>query len=149
MTKFSLTLGLAARTALVRRAAQAPTISSLVRPDSLSTAPTAKATKMPAIADLQHNCTDVVSVTQMGSSTCLAEGPELASYVKISGRTPEAASALSKIIERLTGSLTCEVYNGTLLRSKSLGATRGRHTSRPEREMGSSVYSTKLPHDID
>ncbi len=86
MSKVLLTLGLAARIALVRFAALAPAITSLVRPDSLSMGPTTKATKMPAIADLPHNCTYIVSVTQMGSSTSLAEGPELAPYVKVSGR---------------------------------------------------------------
>lgn len=86
VSKVLLTLGLAARIALVRLAALTPAITSLVRPDSLSMGPTAKATKMPAIADLPHNCTYIVSVTQMGSSTSLAEGPELAPYVKVSGR---------------------------------------------------------------
>ncbi len=163
MTKVLLTLGLAARIALVRRAAPAPTITSLVRPDSLSMGPTAKATKMPAIADLQHNYTDVVSVTQMGSSTSLAEGPELASCAKLSGRMPEAALSLVKIIERVAGSprysnsrlladlgaQACESYNGTLLRSRVLRAKRGRQASWPEHEIGSSVHSTKLPYDID
>ncbi len=158
VTQVLLTLGLAARTALVRRAALTPTITSLVKPDNLSMGPTAKATKMPAIADLQHNCTGVVSVTQVGSSTSLAEGTELVSCVKISGRTPEAALDLSKIIERLTESprlatrgfqLTCEIYNGTLLRSKGLGVTLGRQASRPEHETGSGVDSTKLPYNID
>lgn len=83
VTKVLLTLGLAARTAWVRRAALTPTITSLVKPDNLSMGPTAKAT----IADLQHNCTGVVSVTQVGSSTSLAEGTELVSCLKISGRT--------------------------------------------------------------
>ncbi len=66
VTKVLLTLGLAARTALVRRAALTQTITSLVKPENLSMGPTAKATKMPAIADLQHKCTGVVSVNQMG-----------------------------------------------------------------------------------
>ena len=104
MTKVLLTLGLAARIALVRRAAPAPTIMNLVRPDSLSTGPTAKATKIPAIADLQHNYTDVVPVTGMGFIDKSDRGSGAGFVREISGRTPEAALSLMKIVERLTGS---------------------------------------------